>query len=722
MNVEDLLLAYIQKVNLSVSTKDEVDSIAPDEVGDIGIDLANILRQILPTQNRFTVTAGTDVPVGGADTDLYFQSGLNQITIWRNSNGEWISTAIIPTGLTSLVDGKLTGLRVALSGFVATITDGSWIIDNGLYKKETQTQIQIAPAHATLFRYDSIYANKSNAVLLSPGVASETPIAPEIPDDSILVETITVPSVASGKVPFSEYSQVDISGKADTTYVDQQILETNNQLTENVEALQTQINEKGIGKPFGAVVNNTTNCVDFLDIREISNAGDLNLEINFEIEPAVGNNNTTAISSFIKFSIPNYYIGAFTQSNYPSDVWLEIPITQFRGITPNYLSNILKVDIKRIWGTSSYKLRLRATPGAIGSSMYYGLFVYGYTKVWFANPNKNAVLESINNQYFDVAAVTKISGVTVGQNDIWDSAGKKFLKEDSAGVVHTSGAETVAGPKNFTDLMSILNATADNNPVALGQYFNLVNTARYWRIQRKIPSIRILVPQFSCYEFLKMIPTNNYVYCRISVIANSSVKSYEFVGGYDMTLNQNGQWKQLTPDIKYKDRTQDFEIDIRVIPDNGPTNSGIEFRARNYLTSGGTIELTISLDFSLALPSWQTNFEQFDQKNVQYAWDGVTVPLYGKKLTLTNDGLNYVDPDGAVFLKGNSATITNLVSQVSSLQAQIDKLKNAAEDIVYTLSEYNALSAEAAYTLTEYNALPSGGENEEYTLTEYLEL
>lgn len=187
------------------------------------------------------------------------------------------------------------------------------------------------------------------------------------------------------------------------------------------------------GRFFGAGVSNNANCSEIFEILNISNEGDLNLEIQFEIDPSVDNNNTTAAHIFIKFSIPFYYIGEFTQSQHPSNTWLELPITAFRGITADYQLNVIKVDIMRVWNNSSYKLRVRGVPGAIGSAMYYGMFTWGYVKAWYYDPDKFPVLvpivQSVSTNYLSVAAVPKIKGVTIGQDNIWDSTGKKFLKQ-----------------------------------------------------------------------------------------------------------------------------------------------------------------------------------------------------------------------------------------------------------------------------------------------------
>lgn len=481
MAVEDILLAYIQKVILNVSTQDEVDSIAPDTVGDIGIDLANILRQVLPGLGRFTITSGSVEPTGGADTDLYFQSGLNQITVWRNFGGTWVSSAAIPTGLTSLVDGKLTGLRVALSNFIATVTDGSWIIDNALFSKATQTQFTLAPAHATLLRYDSIYANKANAILIVAGEPSATPVAPDLPVDTILVETITVPSVASGKAPFSDFSAVDISGKADVVYVDQQI----QQLDDQIETAQES-------------ANIAQESVDALEL---------------------------------------------------------------------------------------------------------------------------------------------------------------LFQNNDANLVHKSGAENVGGSKNFTSLMAILNAVNDNNPVALGQYYNLVNTARYWRIQKSIPGIRVLTSGINkCKEFLQIVPANNYCHVKISVVNSSAVvKDYEFMAGYDAL--GGGAWYRLIPINVYADRPGDFEIEIKKVDGFGPLNFGIQFRYHNTGPVNG--DAVVQLTFALELPAVGPNYDQFNVLTTpEYDFLGST-PIYGRQLTLTSDGKNWIDPDGNIFLKSNSSAIVN---------------------------------------------------------------
>lgn len=196
MAVEDLLLAYKLQVTTDVSQETLPDTLDPGKIGSIGTDLADILIPELPKQNRFNVGAGTSFPIGGADTDLYYRAIVNGIQILRNIEGVWTLLATIPIGI-SLPDGIFVGLRTSILVDIVSVTSGAWIISNVKYSKSTQTQFTLAAKHLSFDRWDLIYADTNNQILILTGTPTLTPVKPTIPANCIVVDYAYIPAIGS---------------------------------------------------------------------------------------------------------------------------------------------------------------------------------------------------------------------------------------------------------------------------------------------------------------------------------------------------------------------------------------------------------------------------------------------------------------------------------------------------------------------------------------------
>lgn len=194
MALQEDLINYKAQVNNEVSTQVDPNSIPPEAVGGIGIDLADILLPYLLKINKLRFTGGTVFPTGGDPDDVYFRSLLNKIDIYRNVNGIWQLGGSIPLGI-SYPDGILIGLRTSIQDYIVTVSPGTWAINNTTYSKTTQTQLTISPKDLNYGRWDLIYADNANQVNLITGVASTTPVKPELPANSILVDYVYVPYI-----------------------------------------------------------------------------------------------------------------------------------------------------------------------------------------------------------------------------------------------------------------------------------------------------------------------------------------------------------------------------------------------------------------------------------------------------------------------------------------------------------------------------------------------
>jgi len=200
MNYNDLLDAYKQLVQNAVGTKDDVNSIDPTDVASIGLSLAELLKSPLGTINDFPIDGGTVPPTGVAtDLSLYFQITGN-FAVWRYQNTVWSKLVDIPLGF-SFGNGNIS-LQSSVFGQVVSVSAGQWSINNSLYSKATQTQLNLTQADANFNRIDLVYANTEGNVLLLDGVASSTPNEPGTPANSIIVAYVYVPSISSGELPY----------------------------------------------------------------------------------------------------------------------------------------------------------------------------------------------------------------------------------------------------------------------------------------------------------------------------------------------------------------------------------------------------------------------------------------------------------------------------------------------------------------------------------------
>lgn len=208
MSVASEIAAYKVQVTNDVTSKTAINTISPDNVGDMGTDLADLIKpwlQIVEAGGG-TISGGTAVPsdLTGANGDVYYRITSGQFYVYRKESGSWINYVNLTLGFT-FPDGPLINLRVSVAGYNATVTPGGWVIDNIIYQKATQTAFVIPAPDLSFDRYDLIYADKSNQVLYQSGVASSSPAFPTTPADTIVVDYIIVPSGASGGLPYSFY-------------------------------------------------------------------------------------------------------------------------------------------------------------------------------------------------------------------------------------------------------------------------------------------------------------------------------------------------------------------------------------------------------------------------------------------------------------------------------------------------------------------------------------
>ncbi len=204
-NAQDLFNAYMAVINTSVIEKTDTDSIDPVDVGGI----ANGLEAFVPLWEKINlqdITQDDPAPIDadGADADLYYQNLINGFKIWRKEAGSWEVKVTINNSL-NVPDGVVSGLRSFISGFIVTVESGGWVIANVIYRKDTQTQFTLSAADANYGRYDLIYANTSNQVLLVEGTASISPVWPTQPANTVLIDVAFIPSVASGDLPYLLY-------------------------------------------------------------------------------------------------------------------------------------------------------------------------------------------------------------------------------------------------------------------------------------------------------------------------------------------------------------------------------------------------------------------------------------------------------------------------------------------------------------------------------------
>ena len=221
---------------------------------------------------------------------------------------------------------------------------------------------------------------------------------------------------------------------------------------------------------YGGAISSSSNCWDLGEVPALENGGLLNMEINLDIIPPF--QSAAAGNLYIKFSIPNHYFGAFAVSQYAIDTWFELPINLWRSNNADFSENGIKVDIKRIWATQKYRLRVRGVPGSTLMDAN-GTYFWGYIKFWYHNSDNYPAatrFEQSEANYLDVTEVVKIKGITLGQDDIWDSTGKKFLKDGDVSGETTSSILTKIGdgskvsatylPSYVDDVLEYANAAA----------------------------------------------------------------------------------------------------------------------------------------------------------------------------------------------------------------------------------------------------------------------
>jgi len=201
MDYTPQLEAYKVLVNQLVGSKVSEDSIDPTDVAAIGIQLADLLIPILNTINDFGIDGGTLPPdnADGNNLDLYVQGGTS-IIFWRKRNGIWQPEAGVELGI-QIVDGNIN-LQASVVDYVITVSAGSWGINNTIYSKAVQTQFTISDPDLNFDRIDTVTANTAGDILLLIGTASINPTPVDLPDNSVVVSYVYVPSESSGNLPY----------------------------------------------------------------------------------------------------------------------------------------------------------------------------------------------------------------------------------------------------------------------------------------------------------------------------------------------------------------------------------------------------------------------------------------------------------------------------------------------------------------------------------------
>ena len=212
-------------INESIIGKDTPNSIEPADVGDMGVAILNLLKPFIGNINAFAIFTGTPNPLDtlGAENDIYFQTnGGVSIVVWRKTTTSWEVQATVPLGV-SYQDGIIIGLRTQL--FLETlsvnVTSGSWAINNVIYSKGTPTILNYNTPAIGSDRIDTIYATTAGTILYIAGAPSGTPVKPNLPANTIEVDSIYVPASGTGDAyMFSSGTGVDLSLYATIVYVD----------------------------------------------------------------------------------------------------------------------------------------------------------------------------------------------------------------------------------------------------------------------------------------------------------------------------------------------------------------------------------------------------------------------------------------------------------------------------------------------------------------------
>lgn len=92
----------------------------------------------------------------------------------------------------ALVDTVILGLGMSISGTTLTVAPGAWRIAGLPYQTTSNTTLTIDAQDESLERFDTVYADSSNALHVISGVLSPTPIPPAIPNGTVKVGDILV--------------------------------------------------------------------------------------------------------------------------------------------------------------------------------------------------------------------------------------------------------------------------------------------------------------------------------------------------------------------------------------------------------------------------------------------------------------------------------------------------------------------------------------------------
>lgn len=271
MSITTDVAAFKAATDTNITTKDTPNSIPPDVVGDALNDLADLLETYYGV--TFNVLTGTGVPndADGADSDLYFRNN-NPLEIYQKEAGAWgAPKATIDLGIV-FPDGPLIGLLTRLSGMVVTVTAGGWTINNVIYRKATETQFTLGAADANFGRYDLIYADENDDVLILAGTAASTPAIPTLPADCIMIDVAFIPAASSGNPAYLLYgtnSNTDAAGKYVISKTEADLVATGGgnwylELTDsggaalpaNVRPYSISVNQAGVESPVPALVYN----------------------------------------------------------------------------------------------------------------------------------------------------------------------------------------------------------------------------------------------------------------------------------------------------------------------------------------------------------------------------------------------------------------------------------------------------------------------------------
>lgn len=266
--------------------------------------------------------------------------------------------------------------------------------------------------------------------------------------------------------------------------------------------------------------------------------------------------------------------------------------------------------------------------------------------------NKTNKLYSNNKRLLTEDDLLPISNTTTDQSVAITNIINNLLpaKANDNNVVHKTGDETIiSGIKTFNISPLVPDATTNQQALNLKKGRALPLDPVFSRNIGVIARNEMVsVSGGFCKNFLQVTPANNYTHIKLFITdGNTRVAAYEFQAGYD-SLNSN--WKQLTPYLKYQDRSGDFEIDIRAVDGFGPLTFGVLFRLRGI--SNASIQYRI--EYHHMYPAVGTDFEDYTK---------LTTPQYSTSTA----------PVSGIYPYQNiTVTQPTLDTSVASLQAQIN--------------------------------------------------